>query len=219
MPLRWVSIGFGLLLSCASIGIGLGAQRQAREPLHLDLEYGASLRYPSNWSLADKHFANASELVVSGGRAGTDRILARTLVTAERQKDHSVALRQLADVSAKVGPRAQYRTFGGWPAMERRHLTSSELAGEGASAPTQERVLRLTTAIAAGDVLVRLETIMMAPTPLAFSRQPRNRIANEAIALGRSVATPTPGNAEEARKEIMQLSQSSSGVSIETPTA
>src|SRR5712692_5846431 len=204
MVVRWFGIIFVLLVLSFSTAIQSSAQQVRTERSRLDLGYGASIRYLPNWSLAETHFENAFALVGSPDRAGGTP--ARTLITVERQKDHSITVRRLADIAVEATMAHRYRTIGGWPAVERRYLAPPS---EPVTKKTEELVLHLTTAIAAGDLLIRLETTMRGPTRSSFSQPPERRLADQALAIGRSLVFPIRGGAEEVRKEVELLRKTS----------
>src|SRR5439155_17394199 len=98
-------------------------------------------------------------------------------VFIEHRKDHLEAVRRLKDIEAEATSPSIFLNIGGWPAVQRRHLTPKPLPGQGASGPgTPEMVLQITTAVAADDLLVRLE-----------SRLPENapsQVVDEVEAIG-----------------------------------
>jgi hypothetical protein len=190
-----------LIALCANFSSGLEAQ-----PLHrLDLDNGISVAYPSTWSVLPKRFRNTTELVATAGRADVTAPVARTVLTSERQTDNAAAVRRLADIAAEVASPVEYRVIGGWPALERRYVARLGREGQRASGAAEDLADRITTAIAAGDVLVRLETTLLSDANNALGRELQVRAADQAIALGRSALAPMQGVVEEAQRIIERL--------------
>src|SRR5262245_46892011 len=165
----------GLIGLCVSVDGGLEAQPLNR--LHLD--NGVSVDYPSTWSMLPKRFRNTTELVETAGRADITAPVARTVLTSERQADSAAALRRLADIAAEVTAPVEYRVIAGWPALERRYVARLGQAGLHGSAV--DLAPRLTTAIAAGDVLIRLETTLLGDARTDLDRELQALAADQAI--------------------------------------
>src|SRR5262249_883691 len=155
---------------------------------------------PSNWSLADQYFSNAVELVAPAGRA-------RTLVTTEQEKDHASALRRLAEVAAEVGTRPQYLSIAGWPGLERHYLFSRGRTGQLGAEQGEDRGWRVTTAIAADAILVRLETTYRAKSLTPGGQKLKDFIVRQAALIGRVTIATKRGKLEETQRETDLLRQ------------
>ena len=189
---------FVSLLLVFSIVNRLEAQQHPSAFRRLNLDHGIILRYPANWSPTEQYFSNAIELVAPAGRA-------RTLITATRETDHASALRRLADVAAEVAAPSRYLSIGGWPGLERHYLFSRGRTGQPHSAHGEDRAWRVTTAIAADAVLVRLETTYKAETLSSLGRRLKDRVVSHAALFGRLTIAPRRGMPNELQREIEVL--------------
>lgn len=131
--------------------------------------------------------------------------LARVVVTVEQRTDRDDALRRLKEIAQEWDAPATYLEIGGWPALQRRNLSRRALKGnEALQEPTAEDKgrperlnLNITTAIAAGSLLIRVEGTMPPNGGTALEY--------EIEAIGRSVRTTEPGNPVDAGQAIEQL--------------
>ena len=189
--------------------VGVVSQVQAQEPQgrlkKLRLGFGISIAYPANWQVLPREFANATVLAAKEASTGVAPRVARTVLTAEPHKDHAAALRQLADIAAEVSATPEYRVIGGWPALERRYMSPLDRTGQRGRAPDGGLALRITTAMAAGAVLVRIETTLLGDTPSPSFGELQPRIVAQAIAIGRSVDAPERGDPAAAGNQIELL--------------
>jgi hypothetical protein len=163
------------------------AARQAAALAHTleAREDGYVLRYPSDWAPGPASFTNAKRLVArpAGYRAASPGPEpAWMLITTETPKNHAEGLRRLADIASEVRGAATFLKIGGWPALQRRHLRPLEQPSEDGVDDQPERMsLRITTAVAAGNLIVRLETWVVPPD---------SGLAEKAEAIGRSLMFP-----------------------------
>jgi hypothetical protein len=199
--LRWLAGPGLLLLLAANLGFEARAQQLPGELRPLSLDRGITLRYFAPWTYAERYFSNAVEFQAPGGRA-------RTLVTAEEEQDHAGALRRLSEIAAEVAAPAQFLSIGGWPALERHYLFTRGQTGQLALSREENRAWRITTAIAAGAVLVRFETTYKAETQSPFGMQLKDRIVAQAALIGRMTIAPRRGASEETLSEIEALRRS-----------
>src|SRR5439155_21992887 len=97
-----------------------------------------------------------------------------------------------------------FLNIGGWPALQRRYVAPKPQPGEEEAplAGKTEMELNITTAVAAGDLLVRLDGRLLPDAPA--------KIADEIEAIGRSLVFPSTGNPAQVDQEIKNLGSSSS---------
>ncbi len=176
---------------------------------------GVTVRYPQNWTairsanLQVLFNVPAEELgkLDAHALAKTPRI---TLFT-ERRQDHAEAVRRLKEIEAEASAPSTYLNIGGWPALQRRHLTPKPLPGQGA--PTDPgNVLQITTAVAAGDLLVRLESMLPEDAP--------PEVAVEVEMIGQNLVFATTGNPVQVEQAIQNLRNSPRlGFPVPTPSS
>ena len=119
-----------------------------------------TLTHPGEWTALRQ--ANVTTLIRAREDAfrrmnpeGRAEIPQMTVSTDERD-DHADAVRRLAEIAAERDVAPTWLEIGGWPALQRRFLTQRPQAGEESS--HTEMVMQITTAVAVGDELLRMET-------------------------------------------------------------
>lgn len=153
--------------------------------------------YPETWTPAEAQYSNALELVTPAEKLGVGVGQARLLITTEWRRDHAKAVRRLAEIAAEVDAPPTFLELGGWPALERRYLAPLARRGQESVPEGQDLVLRVTTVIAAGDLVIRLETVL----PPGADSKP----ADEAVSIGRSATFPSRGQPAEVGEELRLL--------------
>jgi hypothetical protein len=181
---------------------------------------GVSLRYPDGWSVNPYGDAYQVLNVPVDQQAALDvdtlDKTARIIVTFEHGKDHAEVVRRLAEIATEGNWPVNFLNIGGWPALQRVHLAPKPQPGqntpleESADETVDERVLVITTAVAAGDLLVRLEGRLLPDAPPA--------VTDQMEAIGASLVFPTTGDPGQVDQEITNLrSGQSRGSSLSTP--
>jgi hypothetical protein len=195
MSNRTVLCGMALT---AILSLNLG-QAQQPGPSKFQLAgRGGSVEYPRGWS--PHNYANVRELIL-----GTPEKLAQ-MSADEREEvpriefnviqcaDHAEALHRLRVISAERNNRPTYLTIGGWPALQRRSLIPKFSEGPEAGKADKEQIMLVTTAIAAGNTLIRIdgsapedapEQIFVAMETVGKSLHPA--VAGESTATGHEV--------------------------------
>jgi hypothetical protein len=164
----------------------------------VEIARGIVLPLPDRWK-AEVRARNSVNLL-HASNAGAKTVDANATVYFEARRDHADALRRLAAIETEHATRVTWRVIGGWPALERvlsapvPHRGQVE-RGRSADDPG-ETSLRVTTAVAAGDALVRIQTLLRSDTDRA--------VAEEALNLGRKLKLP-PGDAAKAERELVEL--------------
>ena len=120
----------------------------------------------------------------------------RIKITVVTRTDYADAARQLREIASENTSRATSMRIGGWPAIQRRHLGLRQQPDDGRKF-ADKMVLTITTAVAAGNLLVRLE----ASLPSAATRA----LISQVEAIERSVAFATQGNPARADLDILDL--------------
>ena len=200
----------GLINSRAALSIsivtlalvtGVAIRTPAAAQRTIEPAAGVYVYYPKTWAPSAVRYRNAFELV-SRPAARNDQVPhARILITTEEWPNHEEALKRLAEIDAEADTRSAFLVIGGWPGLQRRALAPLPQAGmeEGyrVSAPL---ALRVTTAIAAATLLLRLEgSLVPGADP---------RLAADVEAIGRTVVFRSRGNPGEAEREIEHLRRS-----------
>jgi hypothetical protein len=196
MGMRAFAVALGFVLV-------IGASRPAQPAEELTRSFvmdrlGITLHHPETWSATsqdDRAWIVNAPLEQATGPA-LNR-LAQIFVSVEHRKDHAEAVRRLREIASEFEGPVTYLTIGGWPAMQRQAITAKEQPGaEGADAQEQQ-ILRITTAIAAGDLLIRADG-RMAPDVGA-------QIVQEVLAIESGIGTETAGDNANAARDIEEL--------------
>ena len=199
----------------AAFGVAVTALAQERPSRALTQkleapEWGFELLYPEGWQ-ASRPFANALRLTAPTP-AGV-RVKGRIVVTTEKRLGPEDAVERLGQVATEWPNRPSFLVIDGWPALQRRQLAARQLPGPVAAATgrstDESYVLRITTAIAAGGALVRIEGTL--------EPDAEDELAAEVEAIGRAVSFTTKGDPEAARAVIERISTAAAPRSLLSP--
>src|SRR5688500_1903610 len=205
-PVRWI-ISVALAGALALVGGSVAAQDSGRDDparppeasLTRTLEVSSlslSVRYPADWTVGPARYVNAHELwfVPAQGKA------ARIMITSERRLDHADAVNRLLEIASEEPATSTMLEIGGWPALQRRQLSLKPKRGHVVDlVKGEEKILRMTTAIAAGDRIVRLE----ASVPPDREKD----LAPIVESIGRSATFARRGDPDAVTREIRDLSR------------
>ena len=191
------------------------AQAQGNKPLAQSVrapEWGLELRFPEGWTHG-KPFANAHQLTAP--RHG-DHAAGRVTVTVERRTSHDDAVERLGQIANEYPVPKRWIVIDGWPALQRRLLAPKPMPGEAEDAAgtvaEEPMVVRITTAIAAGDRLVRIEGTL--------EEEMEAELAGDVEAIGRSATFDAKGDPAAAQGAIERLTAASApSPSTELPPA
>ena len=196
MRMRAVALALGLVL----IGGGLRAAQPAAQ-LTMSVandQLGITLRHPEGWFgtwQGDRGWiVNAPPEQATGAALGG---LAQVFVTVEHRTDHADAVRRLREIASEFEAPVMYLTIGGWPAMQRQVITAKEQPGAVGADAQQQQILTITTAIAAGDLLIRADA-RMAPDVGEETKQ-------QVLAIESSIGIKTAGDNAQSQRDIEEL--------------
>jgi hypothetical protein len=173
---------------------------------------GGSIKYPLGWS--PHHYANLHELWntpperLANLQPDERETVARIETTVIPCAGHAEAVRRLREIEAEWRITSTFITIGGWPALQRRQLVPKprvSVRSQGASV-AKERLVMVTTAVAAGATLVRLDGF----APESVSPQ----VVDQMESIGRALHPDTEGDPEAAAREVEELRN---GASLRMP--
>ena len=146
----WAATAAALI---ALAGVALADAGVLTDPAH-----GVSVQYPGSWSVAPQAFTNSFKLVnVPESEVDTTQPTARIKLFVEERRSHAEALQQLEELALGIGASSEaVVAIGGWPAIQFTHLEMRPQPSQGEPF-ADEKVTRITTAIAAGDLLVHVD--------------------------------------------------------------
>jgi hypothetical protein len=126
-------------------------------------ENGLTVLFPKSWSTAKeanvyKLFRVSKEKLQNLSHAEYNKT-PQILIFTEKRKSHAEAVQRLREIAQEFHAPANYLSIGGWPALQRQYTAPREQPGgeEDERIEGSLMVLHHTTAIAAGDLLVRFE--------------------------------------------------------------
>ena len=210
--------GTGICLFCLALITGPSKSEAQKPPVltqTLSFEVGGmgiTVSYPEGWSVSPTQFINMKELInVAANQQNTLQPTASIRIRSQTRTDHAEAVHELKEIAAEVDSPSRFLNIGHWPALQRRHMERRQQPGEGPRF-ADEMALRITTAIAAGNLLVRLDGV------LPSGADPK--LINVVEAVGRSLVFTVKGNPDQVQEELKNLRNSArqkSSLSVPPP--
>jgi hypothetical protein len=164
----------------------------------MEVAKGVVATLPENWAPMESRFSNAVELALRAPEAAPGVPIIRTLIMTDKRQNQAEALQSLAEIAAEYDTPVAVVAIGGWPAVERKRLAPLEFPGkEETTYETAPQALRVTTAVAADDLVVRFESY------LALNAKPD--LADQALVLARSAVFSLLGKDPRLEQNLTQL--------------
>jgi hypothetical protein len=157
---------------------------------------GITVRYPEGWSVGQPTLNSWVILNVPASRQHTAKPTVRVVIGYLQRIDHADALNQLAQYVNESSQPATFLTIGGWPAFQRVQLVKRPQPGNAPPYPDRDMV-QITTAVAADNLLVRLEGDL----PSNADQQLKDLV----LAIGRSLAFRLVGDPTQVEQELNKL--------------
>ena len=189
-----------LLFGCLFLSIEAPFAKAA-EPLAQTLRIeplGLALRYPEGWSATrEKDRAWIVNAPLDQATGPALNALTQIFVSVEHRTDHADAVQRLRGIASEYDAPVTYLTIGGWPALRRTVVIRKEQPGAEEAEANNEQVLLITTAIAAGDLVVRADARM--PPDASEGQQEQVRAIEAGMTL------QSAGNPAAAETEVKEL--------------
>jgi len=170
-------------------------------------EQTGSFEYPAGWS--PYHYANLHELWnasperLANLKSGDRDSIARIETNVTPCADHAEAVHRLREIEAEWGMTSKFLTIGAWPALQRRQIIPRPRPSARGTVDTgPDRLVMVTTAVAAGATLIRLDGF----APENASPE----VIDQMESIGLAVRPHAPGNPGQADKETDELRRSPS---------
>ncbi len=204
---------FGIVLSLFAAGVmpslssgsGQSQPAQASKALTKTVSIGAkgiTLHVPEGWSVAQPTLNSRVILNVPMGQQDTATPTVRVVITYLERIDHADAVSKLAEYANESSQPSTFLAIGGWPALQRVQLVKRPQPGDGPLFPDPNMV-QITTAVAAGNLLVRLETGL----PSDANQQFKDLV----LAIGQSLMFGSAGDPAQIQQELNKLQSSPRG--------
>lgn len=183
-----VAVGALLLSSCAAKRIQ--TVRIANDQI--------ALKVPAVWTYQTWRGSTALELRRSRETPEIPVNGGHIMVFREKRRSRDEAVMRLGEIAAESKVPPTFLLIDGWPALERRETVTVPLPGEAEkSSDSNPKAVLVTTAIAADDVVVRLE----ASLPLGVS----SSILTEVEKIGRSFTFIARPKAAQSKDYLQRL--------------
>lgn len=192
MPVVGVIMLIGTGMFCGS------ASWAQQEPKRIEISKGIQLTLMEGWAEVPSRYTNAVELVTPPEAAKTGAPAAKIVITTERRTDYNEALRRIAEIAREYKGKLEFLAIGGWPALQRHYAAPLPQRGQNRNVGDKDVSLRVTTAIAYLDLLLRIECT------LALDAKPE--LADQAATMSRTVTFSTQADPEQVKKELKALS-------------
>jgi uncharacterized repeat protein (TIGR01451 family) len=196
----------GICLFCLALITGPSRSEAQEHPvltqtLSIKVEsMGITVSYPEGWSVSPKQFINMKELInVAANQQNTLPATASIKIRSQTRTDHAEAVHELKEIAAEVNSPSTFLNIGHWPALQRRHMERRQQPSKGPRF-ADEMVLRITTAVAAGNVLVRLDGLLPSNAD--------QKLIDVVEVVGRSLVFTVTGNPDQVQKELESLRNS-----------
>ena len=161
---------------------------------------GITIQYPDDWSVGPKRFENLTEIIDLPANKQNQPITTKIKITTEERKDHAEALRRLEEIRTGIGaPTSSFLTIGGWPAIQFGRIEERPTPGKNFPRPQfkDKKMYRITTVIAAGDLIVRMEAALPSDASPGLIKQVQ--------AITRSAFFSTRASLKKTENELASL--------------
>lgn len=171
-------------------------------------EHGVTMQVSAGWS--HHQYANVHELLnvpeaQIGKLSPEDRDnAAKIRVNALQNRNHSKAVERLGQVAAEYKTPPTFLTIDGWPALQRQTLVPKPERGQEENSAKlsdepRKMLVLVTTAVAVGNAVFRLDGTVSAESPAA------QLIAEQMKEIGRQLRFHEVGNPAAAAQEVQEL--------------
>jgi hypothetical protein len=205
--LRNTFLAVGVILALAAILpfgtvktlLGQGLLNQAGKALTKTLSIRAediTVRFPEGWSVGQPTVNSWVILNVPADQQDTAKPTVRVVIGYLERIDHADAVSQLAEYANESSQPSTFLAIGGWPALQRVQLVKRPQPGNAPPFPDPNMV-QITTAVAADNLLVRLEGDL----PSNADQQLKDLV----LAIGQSLVFRSVGNPAQIQQELNKL--------------
>jgi hypothetical protein len=134
---------------------------------------------------------------VPGDRLETAEPTVRVQIGYLERIDHADAVSQLAEYDNASAIPSTFLAIGGWPALQRVQLITRPQPGEELPLNPETQMVQITTAVAAGNLLVRLEA--------GLPSDADQTLKDLVLAIGQSLIFKSAGDPVQVQQEVQKL--------------
>jgi uncharacterized repeat protein (TIGR01451 family) len=179
------------------------AAAQQLLPNSAQLDQGISVSYPSGWSIGQPTLHSWVLLNVPSNQLESVVPTSQVAIGYLIRVSPADAVSQLTQYANESSVAPTFLTIGGWPALQRVQLVARHQPGEGERNPFPDpQTVNITTAVAAGNLLVRLEGSL----PSDANQQLQSLV----LAIGQSLTFSSTGATTQVQGELKKLQNSTS---------
>ena len=157
---------------------------------------GPRFRHPNQW-VRQPAAEEGVAMLLRDPRGG--RLPGKVTISTHKMADAREAVARLKQIAGEWTAPVQWLEIGGWPALERRVLAPRPRRGPRSTVGWEpgEQIVRLTTAVAAGATVVRVEA--------SLDPNDEAELAGEVYAIGRSARFLERGDPDAVRRTLDDL--------------
>ena len=194
------------LISLGSFSVVSEAQTTMPHMAKLQADKGVTVGYPDGWSLGQPSQNSWTIVNVPADKQQTTEPTVRVAIGYLDRPNHAEAVSQLLEYAKESRVNAKFLSIGGWPALERVQLIKRRQPGEGDDLEHKPgdkprfpdlKIIQITTAIAAGNLLIRLEGTL----PVDASQQLKDTV----LSIGRSLVFSSTGDPVLVQQDVDRL--------------
>src|SRR5208282_4768872 len=179
------------------------AAAQQLLPNSAQLDQGISVSYPTGWSIGQPTLHSWVLLNVPSAQLQSVVPTSQVAIGYLIRVSNADAVSQLTQYENESSVTPTLLTIGGWPAFQRVQLVARHQPGEGERGPFPDpQTVNITTAVAAGNLLVRLEGSL----PSDANQQLQSLV----LAIGQSLTFSSTGVTIQVQGELKKLQNSTS---------
>jgi hypothetical protein len=160
---------------------------------------GISVSVPASWSVAPQLYSNQIRLinVPEGAKPGAKQADSTLSIFSEQRADHADAVNRLQTIASGMNaPESAYLEIGGWPAVQFGRILDRPVPSQGAG-PVEKEMFLLTTVIAAGDTVIRVQGILPS--------QASSQSIDQSKSIAAAMVFDAKANADNTRSELKSL--------------
>jgi hypothetical protein len=193
---------FAIVLSLFAAGVLPSPPQPPSKPLTKSLSIAAkdiTVRFPEDWSAAQPTLNSWVILNVPTDQQDTATPTVRVAIGYLERIDHADAVSQLVEYANESPQPSTFLTIGGWPALQRVQLVKRPQPGEGPLF-ADPNMVQITTAVAAGNLLVRLEA--------SLPSDANQELKDVVLAIGQSLTFGSVGDPAQLQQDLNKLESS-----------
>jgi hypothetical protein len=158
---------------------------------------GISISYPNGWSVTQPTTNTWAIVNEPADQQETVTPSVRLVIGYLARPDHADAVSHLAEYANGSSNPSTFLAIGGWPALQRVQLIERPQPGEELPRNPDEQMVDITTAVAAGNLVVRVDAGLPSDADQALK--------DLVLAIGQSLVFSSTGDPAQVQQELNNL--------------